>query len=74
MDKITLPTEKIYGQRFAQLIWNALAFKYGQQNLHSKLWTIENAELETALDEYLQHLDQFGTDKETTNGDDQTSQ
>lgn len=61
MDKLSLPHQKIHGMRFGQLVWNAIAHKYGPEprKIADCLFFLDNDSLETLIDEYLTHLKQF---------------
>lgn len=61
-----IPKEKIDGQRFGQLIWNAISRDYNDNTLFiserhrmvsDKLWNIENDELEKLIREFLKDID-----------------
>lgn len=59
MDAITLPKDLIHGERFAQLIVNAIEYHYDIHNpndLYKKLLLVENVELEEAVDDYLNEV------------------
>lgn len=59
MDAITLPQEKIYGERFGQLIYNAVRFHFDihkDADIADKIFNIENTDLELAIDAYINEL------------------
>jgi hypothetical protein len=57
MDTITLPQEKINGQRFGQLIFNAIAGHMGYENGKKKITAVEEAEINEAVAGKLYYLE-----------------
>lgn len=50
-----IPKDKINGERFGQLIFNAICSnRFGDAEIADKLYYIENSELEKLIKEYLE--------------------